>query len=178
MQLRHIAFDSVKRRKGRFAFVLAAVVLGIGTIVALVALTRTMQIEVSDELDKFGANIVANVMLPLAATRVREREQLEMARVALDAVGLGDKMLRLPRDLSGGEQQRVAIARAIVNKPPLLLADEPTGCLDPATGVEIISLFQELKTSGLTIVMVTHDRAIAECADRLVTMADGRLTGY
>jgi putative ABC transport system ATP-binding protein len=93
---------------------------------------------------------------------------------ALDRVGLGDKSARLPRDLSGGEQQRVAIARAVVNRPPLLLADEPTGCLDSATGQSIIALFKELQGGGLTIFMVTHDVGIASCADRIVTLKDGR----
>ena len=118
---------------------------------------------------------LSNVMLPLAASRTPEREQRELAESALKDVGLADKMLRLPRDLSGGEQQRVAIARAIVNRPPLVLADEPTGCLDTRTGRDIIDLFLDLKSRGLTIVMVTHDRSVAECADRLVTMEDGVL---
>ena len=118
---------------------------------------------------------LANVMLPLAATRTPEREQLALAETALADVGLGDKMRRLPRDLSGGEQQRVAIARAIVNKPPLLLADEPTGCLDTRTGRGIIDLFLRLRDRGQTILMVTHDRSVAESADRLVTMEDGVL---
>ena len=120
---------------------------------------------------------LANVMLPLAATRIPEREQRDLARAALEDVGLADKMLRLPRDLSGGEQQRVAIARALVNKPPLVLADEPTGCLDTQTGRDIMDLFVALKTRGLTIVMVTHDHAVAAFADRIVTMRDGSLVG-
>lgn len=120
---------------------------------------------------------LANVMLPLAATRIPEREQRDLARAALEDVGLADKMLRLPRDLSGGEQQRVAIARALVNKPPLVLADEPTGCLDTQTGCEIMDLFVALKARGLTIVMVTHDHAVAAFADRIVTMRDGSLVG-
>ena len=119
---------------------------------------------------------LANVMLPLAATRVSEREQRQMAQAALHDVGLNDKMMRLPRDLSGGEQQRVAIARAIVNRPPLVLADEPTGCLDSKTGREIINLFLDLKNRGLTIVMVTHDGSVAAAADRLITMEDGVLS--
>ena len=118
---------------------------------------------------------LANVMLPLAATRIPEREQRDLARAALEDVDLADKMLRLPRDLSGGEQQRVAIARALVNKPPLVLADEPTGCLDTQTGRDIMDLFVALKTHGLTIVMVTHDHAVASFADRIVTMRDGSL---
>ena len=118
----------------------------------------------------------ANVMLPLAAGGLADARQRELASDALERVGLADKMQRLPRDLSGGEQQRVAIARALVNQPPLVLADEPTGCLDSRTGREIMNLFLSLREMGLTIFMVTHDAAIARYADRLVTMEDGRLT--
>ena len=118
----------------------------------------------------------ANVMLPLAASGSAEVRQRELAAEALDRVGLADKMHRLPRDLSGGEQQRVAIARAIVNQPPLVLADEPTGCLDSRTGREIMDIFLNLRDAGLTIFMVTHDAGIARYADRIVTMEDGRLT--
>jgi putative ABC transport system ATP-binding protein len=116
-----------------------------------------------------------NVMLPLAAARMPNRRQLEMASDALGRVGLADKMTRLPRDLSGGEQQRVAIARAIVNAPPLLLADEPTGCLDSRTGREVVDLFQRLRDDGLTVFLVTHDSAVAARADRIVHVEDGRV---
>ena len=116
-----------------------------------------------------------NVMLPLAAARMPNRRQLEMASDALGRVGLADKMTRLPCDLSGGEQQRVAIARAIVNAPPLLLADEPTGCLDSRTGREIVDLFQRLRDDGLTVFLVTHDSAVAARADRIVHVQDGRV---
>ncbi len=119
---------------------------------------------------------MANVMLPLAAGGLGETQQRELAGDALERVGLGDKMRRLPRDLSGGEQQRVAIARALVNQPPLVLADEPTGCLDSRTGREIMDVFSNLRDGGLTIFMVTHDAAIATYADRVVRMEDGRLT--
>lgn len=118
---------------------------------------------------------IENVMLPLAAARMAGAAQRTRAMEALDRVGLSDKPARLPRDMSGGEQQRVAIARAVVNRPPLLLADEPTGCLDSATGQSIIALFKELQGSGLTIFMVTHDVGIASSADRIVTLKDGRL---
>jgi len=120
---------------------------------------------------------LGNVMLPLAATRMAEPQQRELARAALAQVGLGDKLTRLPRDLSGGEQQRVAIARAIVNSPPLVLADEPTGCLDSQTGREIMEVFLKLKDNGLTIFMVTHDAASAGSADRIVTVKDGIVSG-
>ena len=116
-----------------------------------------------------------NVMLPLAAARIRNRRQQDMAAKALARVGLGDKTARLPRDLSGGEQQRVAIARAMVNAPPLLLADEPTGCLDSRTGSEIIDLFHELRADGLTVFVVTHDPLVAARADRIVHVQDGRV---
>ena len=116
-----------------------------------------------------------NVMLPLAAAGMKDGEQRELAADALARVGLGDKAARLPRDLSGGEQQRVAIARAIVNAPPLVLADEPTGCLDSDTGAGIMALFERLRAGGLTIFMVTHDAAVAAHADRIVRLKDGRL---
>lgn len=116
-----------------------------------------------------------NVMLPLAAAGLRTSRQKVMVGEALARVGLGDKGHRLPRDLSGGEQQRVAIARAIVNSPPLLLADEPTGCLDSATGRGIIDVFQQLQANGLTILMVTHESTVSAAADRVVRLADGAI---
>jgi putative ABC transport system ATP-binding protein len=116
-----------------------------------------------------------NVMLPLAAARIPNRRQGAMANDALVRVGLGDKGTRLPRDLSGGEQQRVAIARAIVNSPALLLADEPTGCLDSRTGREVIDVLQRLREDGLTVFLVTHDAAVAARADRTVHVQDGRV---
>jgi putative ABC transport system ATP-binding protein len=118
---------------------------------------------------------LSNVMLPLAAGRVPEARQRTLASEALERVGLGDKMRRLPRELSGGEQQRVAIARALVNQPPLVLADEPTGCLDSHTGRDIMQLLLKLRDEGLTIVMVTHDPSIAAYADQTLFMSDGRL---
>ena len=118
---------------------------------------------------------IENVMLPLAAAGIPNAKQRTMAAEALERVGLGDKLRRLPRDLSGGEQQRVAIARALVNKPPLILADEPTGCLDSATGRGIIDLFLSLQRDGQTIFMVTHDATVASLADRIVRLRDGRL---
>lgn len=118
---------------------------------------------------------IQNVMLPLAAGGVPEATQRELAEASLARVGLGDKAARLPRDLSGGEQQRVAIARAVVNGAPLLLADEPTGCLDSVAGAEVMKLFLQLRDEGQTIFMVTHDPAIAAHADRVVRLRDGRL---
>jgi putative ABC transport system ATP-binding protein len=116
-----------------------------------------------------------NVMLPLAAARVPNRVQRDLAGDALERVGLADKTTRLPRDLSGGEQQRVAIARALVNKPALVLADEPTGCLDSQTGREIMELLLALRSEGLTVFVVTHDAAVAACADSVITLEDGRI---
>jgi putative ABC transport system ATP-binding protein len=118
---------------------------------------------------------IENVMLPLAAASIDNAEQRARAASALLRVGLADKTTRLPAELSGGEQQRVAIARAIVNAPPLLLADEPTGCLDSATGKEIVKLLLELRADGLTVFMVTHDAAVASAADRIVRLRDGSI---
>ncbi len=118
---------------------------------------------------------IENVMLPLAAAALADRVQRDLASEALERVGLADKITRLPRDLSGGEQQRVAIARALVNRPALVLADEPTGCLDSRAGHEIMELFLKLRGEGVTLFMVTHDAAIAHYADRVVTLEDGRL---
>ncbi len=118
---------------------------------------------------------VQNVMLPLAITRISHVEQREMAQSVLTKVGLGDKAERLPNQLSGGEQERVAIARAIVNEPPILLADEPTGALDSRTGEEIMDLFKALHAEGQTIIMVTHNPENAEHAGRIVEIRDGRL---
>ena len=118
---------------------------------------------------------IENVMLPLAAAGLPNGRQEEMSALALERVGLADKRRRLPNALSGGEQQRVAIARAIVNGPPVILADEPTGCLDTQNGRAIMELFLELRASGLTIFMVTHDVAIAAVADRILRLRDGRL---
>lgn len=116
-----------------------------------------------------------NVMLPLAAAGIANRDQRARALEALERVGLADKGFRLPSTLSGGEQQRVAIARAVVNAPPVLLADEPTGCLDSRNGQSVMELFEQLRGSGLTIFMVTHDAAVAARADRILTLQDGRL---
>ena len=120
-------------------------------------------------------NAVENVMLPLAPLRMGSLEKRQRAFAALERVGLGAKSLRLPNQLSGGEQGRLAIARAIVNDPPLLLADEPTGTLDTATGDDIMHLFLELNGKGQTIFMVTHNPANAEMAHRIMRIRDGAL---
>ena len=116
-----------------------------------------------------------NVMLPLAITGRSNREQAEMARAVLAKVGLGGKGSRLPNQLSGGEQERVAIARAIVNEPPILFADEPTGSLDSKNSEEIISLFKQLNAEGQTIIMVTHNPEFLIHVQRAIFIRDGVL---
>jgi putative ABC transport system ATP-binding protein len=116
-----------------------------------------------------------NVMLPLTYAGISASERRERAAAALGEVGLADRIGHHPAEMSGGQQQRVAIARAIVNRPPLLLADEPTGALDSRTGEEILALFKRLQSNGQTIVLITHDRHIAEHADRILGMSDGVL---
>lgn len=116
-----------------------------------------------------------NVMLPLAITGRSNREQQQMAMEVLDKVGLGKKGDRLPNQLSGGEQERVAIARAIVNDPPILFADEPTGALDTKTGNEIMDLFKALNKDGQTIIMVTHNPDFKEHVQRTIFIRDGLL---
>ena len=110
-----------------------------------------------------------NVMLPLAITKMKNRDKIAAAREALERVGLGGKADRLPNQLSGGEQERVAIARAIVKKPPIILADEPTGNLDTKTSEEVMDLFRRLNAAGHTVVMVTHNPEIgrASCRERV-----------
>ena len=120
-------------------------------------------------------NSVENVMLPLATLRLNGKEKRERALAALERVGLGTKASRLPNQLSGGEQGRLAIARAIVNEPPLVLADEPTGTLDTKTGNEIMALFLKLNEQGQTILMVTHNPENAAAAHRTVHICDGAL---
>lgn len=114
-----------------------------------------------------------NVMLPLAIVKMPKSAKMSAARQALERVGLGAKVDRLPNQLSGGEQERVAIARAIVNSPHILLADEPTGNLDSKTSEEVMSLFRELNDAGQTVVMVTHNPDNGRYADRTITLKDG-----
>ena len=116
-----------------------------------------------------------NVMLPLATIRRPRRQKLEMARDAIAAVGLDGKGKRLPHQISGGEKERTAIARAIVNQPPIILADEPTGNLDSRTSREVMLLLQRLRSDGTTVVMVTHSLECAGYADRVMQVSDGRL---
>ncbi len=116
-----------------------------------------------------------NVLLPLVVARRPKAEKVARAREALERVGLAGKEGRLPYQLSGGEQGRVAVARAIVNQPPLLLADEPTGNLDQATGGQVLDLLRELNRAGQTVVMVTHDPQAAGYAGRVVQLLDGQV---
>ena len=116
-----------------------------------------------------------NVALPLLYAGVRRKERLEIARKALERVGLGDRVNFKPTQLSGGQCQRVAIARAIVNNPKVLLADEPTGALDTKSGEQIMEIFQKLNEEGVTIVMITHEPEIAAHAKRVLHIRDGML---
>lgn len=116
-----------------------------------------------------------NVMMPLAYSGMPVAERAPRALAALAEVGLAERAGHRPGELSGGQQQRVAIARALINEPPLLLADEPTGALDSRTGEEILALFKRLKAGGRTVVLITHDRHVADHADRVVVMHDGEM---
>ena len=117
----------------------------------------------------------ANVQLPMLYAGVSVRERKERAAELLEMVGLKDRMAHNPNELSGGETQRVAIARAFANRPSVVLADEPTGNLDSKTGVEIMRLFGSLAEQGNTIILVTHDQAVAGNARRIVHLADGKV---
>ena len=116
-----------------------------------------------------------NVELPMIYQGVRAKQRKKLAREALERVGLGERMKHRPNQLSGGQQQRCALARAIAVKPSLILADEPTGNLDKKTGREILSIFSELHQAGNTIVLITHDSKVAQCAQRVIRIEDGRL---
>jgi putative ABC transport system ATP-binding protein len=121
------------------------------------------------------ATALHNVELPLVYAGLRSRERRERALAALDRVGLRHRVDHRPNELSGGQRQRVAIARALVNRPSILLADEPTGNLDSVTSEEIIQVFADLHRSGQTVIMVTHEPAIAAHAERVVVLRDGRV---
>ena len=116
-----------------------------------------------------------NVALPLLYAGVPLKERQQRAEEALKAVGLEERIHFLPNQLSGGQCQRVAIARAMVGKPTMLLADEPTGALDTKSGNQIMEIFRRLSTEGMTIIMITHERSIAECADKIYHILDGEL---
>ena len=118
-------------------------------------------------------NLMENVMLPLAAQRMPGKKKRELACQALERVGLDGKEQRLPSQVSGGEQERTAIARALVARPPILMADEPTGNLDAATGREVMDLLCRLNDDGMTIIMVTHSREYSAYASRVMKTRDG-----
>lgn len=118
---------------------------------------------------------LTNVRLPMQYRRPRRDNELELARDSLGRVGLSDRIHHKPTELSGGQQQRVAIARALVGGPQLLLADEPTGALDSKTSIDVMQLLVDLNNQGLTIVLITHDKEVAEYADRVITMRDGQI---
>ena len=116
-----------------------------------------------------------NVATPLMYQGVGRKERLQRAQVALERLGLGDRLNHIPSELSGGQQQRVGIARALVTEPALILADEPTGNLDSHSGAEVLQLFKDLHALGRTIVLITHDTDVAVAADRAVHLRDGQL---
>jgi putative ABC transport system ATP-binding protein len=116
-----------------------------------------------------------DVELPTLYTKIERPERMRRATEALTLVGLADRAHHMPSQMSGGQQQRVAIARALVNRPSILLADEPTGNLDSRTSVEIMAIFQSLNDQGLTIVLVTHEPDIAQFAGRVLVFKDGRI---
>ena len=116
-----------------------------------------------------------NVMLPMVYAGVPAPERRQLAQKALERVGLGQRLNNKPNQLSGGQQQRVAIARAIINKPALLLADEPTGALDSQTTAEVLDIFDALHRGGMTVVMVTHEDDVAARAEKIVQFRDGRI---
>ena len=118
---------------------------------------------------------VENVALPLLYAGVPLKERRARAEEALKAVGLEERMHFLPNQLSGGQCQRIAIARAMVGKPDILLADEPTGALDTKSGNQIMEIFRQLSNQGMTIIMITHEQSIAECADKIYHILDGEL---
>ena len=121
------------------------------------------------------ATALGNVELPLVYKGTNRRERRRRAAVLLERVGLGDRLDHRPNELSGGERQRVAVARALVLDPDLVLADEPTGNLDTASGEEIVALFEDLVAEGRTVIVVTHDQDIARSARRIIRLRDGRV---
>ena len=120
-------------------------------------------------------NLQENVEVPLMYAGVPKAERHERAKLALELVGLGDKLKHKPNQLSGGQQQRVSIARALAGKPSVILADEPTGALDSRTGREVLGFLQKLNAEGDTVVLITHDNSIAVRAKRIVRLQDGRI---
>ena len=124
-----------------------------------------------------GQNALENVELPLIYRKIPRAERRALAQEALVQVGLGGRIHHRPAQMSGGQQQRVAIARAIAAKPPIILADEPTGNLDSRSGSEVMEILHSLHRSGRTVVLITHDDRIAQTADRIVQIQDGKIIG-
>lgn len=120
-------------------------------------------------------NCLRNVCFPLELAGVKKAEAIKKAQSLLELVGLGDKASAYPAQLSGGQQQRVAIARAISTRPPIIMADEPTGALDSKTGHEVLQFLQQLNKEGSTVILITHDNGIAATARRCVRLADGKI---
>ncbi len=143
------------------------------------ALARVRNREIGFVFQTFNllprATALQNVELPLVYGGIRSRERRRSARLALERVGLADRVGHRPNELSGGQRQRVAIARALVNEPAILLADEPTGNLDSTTSEEIIKVFEALHYQGQTVIMVTHEPDIAAHAERVIVLRDGRI---
>ena len=121
-------------------------------------------------------NAVQNVEVPLIYSSLSRKERIERSKEALNIVGLADRMTHKPNELSGGQRQRVAIARALVNKPSIILADEPTGNLDSKSGEEILKFFDQLHKAGNTLIIVTHEKSVAKRAKRRVEIFDGKIT--
>ncbi len=121
-------------------------------------------------------NILENVELPLLYRGIPSAERRKMAMEALDRVGIADRAKKLPSQLSGGQQQRVSIARALAGRPPVILADEPTGALDSRTGREVLDFMKSLNRDGTTVVLITHDNSIAAELPRIIRIYDGKIT--
>lgn len=122
-----------------------------------------------------GLNIYENIELPLVFSGLPYKKRREIVENAMELVGLSDRMYHKPNELSGGQQQRVAIARAVVNNPPLILADEPTGNLDTASGDEVMRLLKKLNNGGATVLMITHDMKRAKDTDRIIRIQEGEI---
>ena len=139
------------------------------------ALTSRETVEAFVRRFRCRLTVLENVELPLIYQGVNADDRRDMALEALARVGLANRIKHRPVEMSGGQQQRVAIARAIATKPPIIMADEPTGALDSHTGQEVLKFLQELNKEGSTVILITHDNGIAATARRVVRLADGRI---